>query len=204
VCHELPNIDDQVYQGYHAIMTRSDLQVANDFVRRSRALSKQRRARRGDGIPVAALQVAALGHPDLSIRRSCLYLLDHYASDVSWNIFRLALRDPVSSVRELALHGLSCERCRTDDLCVPDVVTELTNVLTLDPNAEVRHKAIAALARFLDRDGRARHAIARTANEDPDAAIRLAAQSVVDSGQPHVRGRKAALRDAQRQFRLGP
>jgi hypothetical protein len=82
-----------------------------------------------------------------------LFLLDHYASDASWSVFRLALRDPVPSVREVALHGLSCERCRTEDLCVADVVTDLIDILTSDPNAEVRHKAVAALARFLDRDG---------------------------------------------------
>src|SRR5262245_21288733 len=101
----------------------------------------------------------------LAIRRSCLFLLDHYACDASWSVFRLALRDPVASVREVALHGLSCERCRTEDLCVADVVTDLIDVLTSDPNAEIRHKAVAALARFLGRDGRARDAIARTASD---------------------------------------
>jgi HEAT repeat protein len=186
-----------------AAMTRSDLEVANDFVRRWYALSKQRRARHGGEMPVAALQVAALSHPDLAIRRSCLFLLDHYASDASWNVFRLALRDPVPSVREGALHGLSCERCRTEDLCVADVVTDLIDILASDPNVEVRHKGIAALARFLDRDGRAREAIARTASDDPDSAIRLVARTVVDRGQPHVRGRKSALRDAQRLRRSG-
>ena len=154
-------------------MTRSDLEIANDFVRRWGALSKQRRARCGGEIPVAALQVAALGHPDLAIRRSCLFLLDHYASDASWNVFRLALRDPVASVREVALHGLSCERCRIDELCVADVVKDLMDILTSDSNPEVRHKAVAALARFLGRDGRAGEAIGRTASDDPDAAIRL-------------------------------
>src|SRR5262245_12607945 len=184
-------------------MTRSDLEVANDFVRRWHALSKQRRGRRGSEIPVAALQVAALGHPDLATRRSCLFLLDHYASNASCNVFRLALRDPVPSVREVALHGLSCERCRTDDLCVADVVTDLIDILASDPNVEVRHKAVVELARFLDRDGRAREAMARTASDDPDAAIRLVARTVADRGQPHVRGRKAALRDTQRQRRSG-
>jgi HEAT repeats len=116
-------------------------------------------------------------------------------------VFRLALRDPVPSVREVALHGLSCERCRTDDLCVADVVTDLIDILTSDPNVEVRHKAVVALARFLDRDGRASEAMARTASYDPDSAIRLVARTVVDRGKPHVRGRKSALREAQRQRR---
>jgi hypothetical protein len=38
----------------------------------------------------------------------------------------------------------------------------------------------------------------RAAQDDTDPAIRYAARAVVDSGQPHVRGRKAALRGARR------
>jgi hypothetical protein len=78
---------------------------------------------------------------------------------------------------------------------------DLIDILISDPNPEVRHKAVAALARFIRRDGRAAEAIARTASDDPDAAIRLVARTVADGGQPHVRGRKAALRDARRQRR---
>src|SRR5262245_31390403 len=180
-------------------MTRSDLEVANDFVRRWGTLSKRRRARLGGEIPVAAVQVAALGHPDLATRRSCLFLLDHYASSTSWNVFRLALRDPVASVREVALHGLSCERCRTTALCVADVVADLVDILVHDPSAEVRHKTVAVLARFADRDGRVIEAIARAAEDDADPAIRYVARHVARSGQLHVRGRKAALRDARRE-----
>src|SRR5262245_66338102 len=94
-------------------------------------------------------RAAALSHPDLAIRRFCLFLLDHYASDVSSDTFRRALRDPVASVRESALHGLACERCRHEDICVTDVVTDVIEILASDPNAEVRHKALAALARFI-------------------------------------------------------
>jgi hypothetical protein len=94
-----------------------------------------------------------------------LFLLDHYASDASWNVFRLALRDPVASVREVALHGLSCERCRTTALCVADVVADLVDILVHDPSAEVRHKTVAVLARFADRDERVIEAIARAAED---------------------------------------
>src|SRR5215471_13767806 len=164
-------------------MTRTDLEVANDFVHAWVASPKQRRARLGRTLPVAAVQVAALSHPDLAMRRFCLFLLDHYASDISSDTFRGALRDPVASVRESALHGLACERCRHEDICVTDVVTDLVEVLAADPNAEVRHKTITALARFISRDGRAGEAIARAAHHDPDAAIRRAAQTVAHSGQ---------------------
>jgi hypothetical protein len=179
-------------------MPRSDLELATDFVRRWKVLPKQRRARLGKEIPVTALQFAALNHSDLDIRRFCLFLLDHYASDASWDTFRRALRDPVASVREVALHGLSCERCRSADLCVTEVVTDLVDVLAGDPSAEVRHKTVAVLARFVGRDARASGAIARAALDDPDSAIRHVARRVANSGQLHVRGRKAAIRDARR------
>ena len=182
-------------------MRQTDLEVASDFVHRWEALRKERRARLGKQIPVAAVQLAALSHPDLGMRRFCLFLLDHYASDVSSDTFRLALRDPVASVRESALHGLTCETCRHEDVFVPDVVTDLAEILAFDRNAEVRHKSVAALARFIGRDARAGEAIARAARHDPDPAIRAVAQTVVDTGQPHVRRRNAALRGARRPSR---
>jgi hypothetical protein len=165
-------------------MTRTDLEVANDFVHGWVASPKQRRGRLGRRLPVAAVKLAALNHSDLAIRRFCLFLLDHYASDVSSEIVRRALRDPVASVRESALHGLACERCRHEDICVTEVVTDVIETLASDPSPEVRHKAIAALARFIGRDDRAGEAIACAAHHDSDAAIRRAAQVVADSGQP--------------------
>jgi hypothetical protein len=180
---------------------RSDLQIAHDFVNRWTALAKERRARVGKLMPVASVQVAALSHPDPALRRICLFLLDHYASDVSSGTFRRALHDPVAAVREGALHGLACERCRHEDICVTDVVTDLVAILGLDRNAEVRHKTVAALARFLGRDARAREAIERATRGDPDPAIRAVAQAIVDSGLAHVPRRKSALRDVRRASR---
>jgi hypothetical protein len=184
-------------------MTRTDLEFASDFVHRWAALPKERRARLRKQIPIAAVRAAALSHPDLAMRRFCLFLLDHYASDVSSDIFRRALRDPVASVREGALHGLACERCRHGDICVADVVTDLVEILASDPNAEVRHKTVAALARFIGRDSRAGEAIARAAHHDPEPAIRYVARAAADSGQPHVPRRKSALRDVRRTKAVG-
>lgn len=152
-------------------------------------------------MPVAAVQAAALHHPHVEVRRFCLFLLDHYASDQSSETFRRALRDPVASVREGALHGLACETCRHDDISVVDVVSDLARLLITDANAEARHKAVAALARFLDRDSRARDIIAHVAHHDRDAAVRAVAQSVVASGQPHIPRRKRALRETRRAAR---
>lgn len=152
-------------------------------------------------IPVATVQVAARSHPDLAIRRSCLFLLDHYASDASWNVFRLALRDPVASVREIALHGLSCERCRSEPLCIADVVGDPIDILASDPSAEVRYKTIMLLSRFVGRNARASEAILRASFEDPDCAIHHVAQHHVEHGQPLVCRRKRALRAVRRERR---
>src|SRR5262249_37612241 len=148
-------------------------------------------------MPLAEIQAAALGHPDYGVRRFCLFLLDHYASDASWEVFCQALRDPVPAVREGALHGIACERCRDEALPVTDVVGDLARIMAADPNAEVRYKTVAALARLRDRDGRAGEALALAASDDPDAAVRHAAEHVAAG----VRPRKAALRAARRRRR---
>jgi hypothetical protein len=84
--------------------------------------------------PVAALQSAALTHPDARVRRECLGVLDHEANDASVDVFRAALAaDPVPRVRIVALHGLSCERCRVGELCAADVVPTLVDTLAHDP-----------------------------------------------------------------------
>jgi hypothetical protein len=57
-------------------------------------------------------------------------------------------------------HGLSCERCRSEPLCVTEVVVDLINILASDPSAEVRHKTVILLSRFAGRDARAGEAIA--------------------------------------------
>jgi hypothetical protein len=88
-------------------MARADLELATDFVYRWRALSRDRRARLGKQIPISAMQVAALSHPGLAMRRFCLFLLDHYASDVSSDIFRRALRDPSPSTRAPSMISLA-------------------------------------------------------------------------------------------------
>jgi HEAT repeats len=175
--------------------------IINDavrFVREWSVAPKKRQAAVGARMPVAAVRSAAIGHPDPEMRRSCLFFLDHYDCDGSTETFHRALRDPVSFVRESALHGLACERCRYEAICVTDVVADLIEMLVSDPSPDVRHKTLIALGRFLERDTRAPEAVARTAQSDPDAAVRLVANEMARSGQPYHRSRKAALRDERR------
>jgi hypothetical protein len=81
---------------------------------------------------------------------------------------------------------------------VTDAVTDLVAMLAADPSAEVRHKAVAALARFAGRDSRAGQAIVHVAQRDPDPAVRHVAQAHAGCGQHHVVRRKRALRAVKR------
>jgi len=89
-----------------------DLEVVDDFVSRCRALANKKRRFQTSEIPLAEMRIAAVRHPDPWVRRTCLYFLDHDANDESTATFLAALDDPVTPVREMALHGLACERCR--------------------------------------------------------------------------------------------
>src|SRR4051794_5708976 len=96
-----------------------------------------RRHGKGAWVPSAGtvndLQVAALRHPDPYIRRTCLWVLDHHANDVSVPVFARALDDGVDFVREMALHSLACEGCKQQDMCLADVVPPLIRVVDQDP-----------------------------------------------------------------------
>jgi hypothetical protein len=125
--------------------------------------------------PLGDLHAAALHHPDPFARRKCLSFLDHYANEVSSAVFAEALHDPVDFVRNCALHSIACETCRTEELCVADVVPSIVRLLKDDPSPELRTKAIPTLLRLAGRDSRAREAIGRAAEHDPDAIVRQAA-----------------------------
>jgi hypothetical protein len=144
-------------------------------------------------VPVDAMQSAALRHPNPKLRRHALGVLDHAANDASTATFRVALSDPVPAVRIVALHGLSCERCRIGDICVDDVVTDVLGVLRDDASPKVRHAAIDVLARFMSRDERIVAALRDVAADDSDQFVRLAATSAAE-GERRVWSRKAVRR----------
>ena len=148
--------------------------------------------------PVAAMRTAALHHPDARRRREALGVLDHWANDESTDVFRFALQDPVPAVRVVALHGLSCERCRSTDLCVTDVVGDLVRSLEEDPSPKVRHGLVPILRRLADRDDRARAALARAADDDADDLVRQVAAAALEGRARDVRSRKALRRRARR------
>jgi len=145
-------------------------------------------------VPVGAMQAAAIGHPNAKVRRECLGVLDHFASDQSVGVFLEALLDPVPRVRLAALHGIACERCRVGDLDVPDAVGALLGACADDASPKVRHAAVETLARFVDRDERVVPALDRLGSSDPDDLVRVVATAAVRHDRRDVRSRKALRR----------
>lgn len=161
-------------------------------------LQKQDWRRRQPLPPIAAMQRAALHHPNARVRRECLNVLDHHANDASADVFRQALQDPVPRVRVIALHGLACERCRTGELCASDVVPALIGVLERDPSPKVRHGAVGILLRLSSRDERAPEALIRASREDADPLVRQVATAATQGRRRDIRSRKALRRRASR------
>jgi len=146
--------------------------------------------------PVDAARWGALHHPNARVRRDCLNILDHHANDDSLDVFRAALKDPVPRVREIALHGLACERCRTTELCVTDVAPDLIRALQTDSSAKVRHGTVGVLARLAGRNERIVAALRQAATDDEDPFVRQVAQAAVDGRRRDIRSAKALRRRA--------
>jgi hypothetical protein len=139
------------------------------------------------------MQATALLHVSAKVRRDALGVLDHAANDESTEVFRAALSDPVPRVRLVALHGLSCERCRIGELRVDDVMTDVLRVLREDASARVRHASIDVLCRFSRRDDRVLPALRAAALTDADPFVRVAAAGAA-RGEQKVWSRKAVRR----------
>ena len=151
---------------------------------------------------VLDVQVAALHHPDPHIRRSCLWLLDHHANDVSMPVFAQAMTDDVDFVREIALHSLACEGCKEGELCVADVVPPLVRVLEHDPKPDLRIKALSALVGLSRRDERVREALERAARDNTDPVVRRCAADAAAHGAYAV-PRKRSQRSQRHHAALG-
>jgi hypothetical protein len=164
----------------------------DDFLAGFAQVPIRKRSRAAERAPLSRLQAAAVAHPDPFARRACLDFLDHHANEASASVFAAALSDPVEPVRNMALHSIACERCRSEELCVTDVVPALIMVLETDPSPGMRHKAIPKLLDFTNLDPRARTAVEAAAEHDRDDLVRDVAHRAL-AGE-HIRDRKSYLR----------
>jgi HEAT repeat protein len=164
------------------------------FLRRWNALPNKQRYQLVPELPIPEMQLAAITHSNPWLRRGCLSFLDHYANDESVRTFLGALDDPVPFVREMALHGLSCEQCRTAELCVADVVPVLSRVLATDKSPEVRHKVVPILMNFLSRSSPAHEALRRSSLSDEDILVRQVATAALEGRERDARRSRHDLR----------
>ena len=161
------------------VSVTADVAEATGFLKQFFQGTAKQRARRVVKAPLGAVQTAALHHPDPWVRRNCLFFLDHYANDQSMPVFARALRDPVEFVRNMALHSLSCEACKSEELCTADVVAGLVEVLEHDPSHALRTKAVPLLMRLSEREPRAWTALEDASAHDSDPVVRQAARSAL-------------------------
>jgi HEAT repeat protein len=148
---------------------------ASQYLKRFSSSTAKQKSRLLKKAPLKDLQEVALHHRDASVRRACLFFLDHYANEASTDVFADALQDPVDNVRNAALHSIACESCRTTELPVTDVVPPIAEVLATDPSPDLRVRAIPTLLRLAGRDRTAWEAIERAAKQDPHEIVRRAA-----------------------------
>lgn len=94
----------------------------------------------------AALEtlLTGLAHPNWRVRKGCAALMDHLADERCVEPLLRLLRDPIASVRRLAMHSLSCQGCKKCPLSV-DVVAHLIERAMQDPSPRVRRAVVHQL-----------------------------------------------------------
>jgi len=80
-------------------------------------------------------------HPNWRVRRGCADLMDHLADARCTASLISLLRDPIASVRRLAVHALSCQGCKQCPLDI-DIVAHLNEVVASDTSIRVRRVAV--------------------------------------------------------------
>jgi len=136
-----------------------------------------------------------LSHPNARVRRGCAGFLDHHATDACIPQLRwVALHDPASKVRRVAVHSVTCQQCKPSPL-TGDLVGLLVQVALEDPTRRVREKAIGGL-RSQPRDARAVAALEQILRTETDAHLRSQAHHALKHQDPNY---KAAVDEKARE-----
>ncbi len=129
-----------------------------------------------------------LAHPNARVRRGCAGFLDHHATDACMPQLQwVALHDPSSKVRRVAVHSVTCQQCKPTPLS-GDLVGLLVQVALTDPNRGVREKAIGGL-RAQPRDARAVAALEQILRTEAHPDVRRAAHHALKSQDPLYKAR---------------
>lgn len=140
------------------------------------------------GLPGFAAVLWGLSHPNARVRRGCAGFLDHHATDACIPQLReMALHDPASKVRRVAVHSATCQQCKPSPLS-GDLVGLLIQVAQSDPNRRVRENAIGGLG-FQPRDARAVAALEQILRTEAHPDVRRAAHLALKSQDPNYKAR---------------
>ncbi len=133
-----------------------------------------------------------LSHQNVSVRRGCAGFMDHHGTDACFAALQqVALHDPAPSVRRVAVHSASCQRCKPCPL-TGDLVGLLVQAALSDSNRRVRENAIGGL-RYQPRDPRAVAALEEILRTETDPRLRREAHHALKHQNPAYR----AMVDAQ-------
>lgn len=96
------------------------------------------------GTAVIEALIEGTANQNWRVRRGCADLMDHLADSRCVEPLLLLLNDPITAVRRLALHALSCQGCKVCPLQV-DIVGNLSRLALEDSSIQVRRVAIHQL-----------------------------------------------------------
>lgn len=127
-----------------------------------------------------------LSHPNVHIRRGCAGFMDHHGTDACFApLQQVAMHDPAPSVRRVAVHSASCQRCKPQPL-TKDLVGLLVQSALSDPNRRVREMAIIGLRRQPP-DARAVVALEKILNTETDPRLWREAHHALKHQDPNYK-----------------
>src|SRR6266487_6246839 len=127
-------------------------------------------------------------HPNARVRRGCAGFMDHHGTDACFAQLQwVALHDPAPSVRRVAVHSASCQRCKPCPLR-GDLGGFLVQVALEDPNRRVRENALGGL-RYQPQDARAVAALEQILHTETDPRLRRDAHHALKHQDPNYRAR---------------
>jgi hypothetical protein len=115
-----------------------------------------------------------LSHPKVHVRRGCAGFMDHHGTDSCFTpLKQVALHDPAPSVRRVAVHSVTCQRCKPSPL-TGDLIGLLVQVALTETNRRIREGAIWGM-RHQPRDARAVATLEQVLRTETDQRLRRAA-----------------------------
>jgi len=132
--------------------------------------------------------VWGFSHPSVHVRRGCAGFMDHHGTDACFTQLQwVALHDPAPSVRRVAVHSASCQRCKPCPL-TGDLVGLLVQAVLSDTNRRVREQALGGLC-YQPRDARAVAALEQILRTETDPRLRRGAHHALKHQDPNYKAR---------------